>query len=228
MHPLHCSFAILILMLSSACSTVIEGRSQEITVKSSPEGAQCLIKQADDIVARITTPGTAEVQKTKNDLVILCSKAGYESVSATDRSGMALATLGNMAFYQLSFIGNAVDSLSGASNKYDADVFVQLMEAQAPAAFPAPPAPPTVIKLPASSLAGMSVQAPLPTALLSPEPVAKPLPAAASVTASFPNPPLHAASELAEAVRQLPAGQQMAQISYAQEAAEAPHRPPFE
>jgi len=223
MYPLLRSLALLTLLANSACSTVVEGQSQHITVNSSPQGAQCLFKQADDIVGRVTTPGTAEIPKSKNDLVIFCSKEGYESVSVKNRSDLAITSLGNAVFWELSFVGTAVDSASGASNKYDSNVFVKLSPAPTPAAFPAPPGAPAVTQLPMQSVAPLSVQAPMPGEPMTPAPTP-----AASPTPPAANPSLHAAEELSQAALKAAAAQQPQPLTYAQSMVEAPRRPPFD
>ena len=227
------------LHLLSACSTVVEGRSQPIVISSSPTGAQCLVQQAGDVVARITTPGTATVGKSKNDLVISCSKDGYESVSLKNRSDMAITSFGNMAFYQLSFLGDAVDSATGASNKYDSKVFVELKPASAPTAFPMPPGSVPSLKLPVESVALMSMQVPMPAAsnMQVPAVIAQPAPAAAvaaspvglTAAVSFPGtgPALNASSKLGQAAMDAARASQPAPMTYAQQVAEVSSRPPF-
>lgn len=219
------TLAFLALLANCACSTVVEGPSQKITVNSSPQGAQCLFRQADDIVARITTPGTAEIPKSKNDLVILCSKEGYESVSVKNRSDMALTSLGNMAFYQLSFVGDAVDSATGASNKYDSKVFVELTPAPAPAVFPAPPGALPLVQLPMQAVGLMSIQPPVP---LPPASMTAPLPVAFTPAVLATNPPLYAADALGKAALKASSAQQVMPLTYAQAMTESPRRPPFD
>jgi hypothetical protein len=226
------ALALLALIATSGCSTVVEGRSQKITVNSSPQGAECILKQADNVVGQITTPGTAEIAKTKNDLVILCSKPGYESVSFNNHSDYSIASLGNMILGEYSFVGNAVDSASGASNKYDSKVFVTLAPAAAPSAFPAPPGAPAVVKLAPEMAAGMSMQVPIPGIPATPLPVSAPAPVAAPMPAlPMPigsNPSINASVALARAALSVPSPAQVMQESYTQALAEAPRRPPFD
>lgn len=219
--------ALFSLCLATACSTVVEGTTQKVTVSSTPQGAQCLIKQADDVVGRITTPGTAEVPKNKNDLVILCSKEGYESVSVKNRSEMALTSLGNLAFYELSFVGDAVDSMSGASNKYDSKVFVRLTPAAEPAVFPVPPnlMPMPQLRPVPQMVPQMSIQPPMPQTNLTPY---APASVAAPATPSGSNPSLRASESLARAALKLAEAENPTPLTYAQQVAELPLRPPFD
>lgn len=226
---------LITLLITSGCSTVIEGRSQNITINSSPQGAQCIVKQADDVVARLTTPGVATVEKSKNDLVILCSKDGYESVSVKNHSDLALSTFGNAAFYELSFVGNAIDSASGASNKYDSHMLITLAQAQTPAAFPAPPGALPVVELSPQVTTAMSMQVPMPPAPVTPV-MATELPPAIPSTpliaspaiADTSNPAVEASSVLGKETLKIAADQQPPQMTYAQAAEESMRRPPFE
>jgi hypothetical protein len=126
MHSFVRGAGILLLLATSACSTVIEGRTQKIAVDTYPSGADCVIKDNDLILAKVHTPGTAEINKSKNDILVECTKEGYIPNKKRNRSDVAITSFGNMAFGKLSFVGNMVDSASGASNKYDSKVFMGL------------------------------------------------------------------------------------------------------
>lgn len=120
--------AAILLMLTSACSTVIEGRTQDISVDSFPSGAKCVIKDNDIVLARVQTPGVATINKNKNDVLVECAKDGYITASKRNKSDMAITSLGNMAMGKLSFVGDIVDNASGAAHKYDSKVFITLNE----------------------------------------------------------------------------------------------------
>jgi hypothetical protein len=227
-----CCFAIIMLMVTSGCSTVVEGRSQKIAVNSSPQGAQCLFKQADEVVGRVTTPGSAEIKKSKNDLVIYCNKPGYESATFNNHSDFSIASLGNMVFGQFSFVGNAVDSVSGANNKYDSTVFVTLKVAETPTAFPAPPGAPPILQLSPQIAANMSMQVPMPAQAM--EPVAIPTPASTIYNTNIAlltpahDPAMKAAMLMGTTAQKVGTAQELPELTYAQQVAEAAHRPPFE
>lgn len=120
--------AVILLMFTSACSTVIEGRTQDISVDSYPSGAKCVIKDNDIVLARVQTPGIATINKNKNDVLVECAKDGYITASKRNRSDMAITSLGNMAMGKLSFVGDIVDNASGAAHKYDSKIFIALTE----------------------------------------------------------------------------------------------------
>ena len=123
-----------------ACSSIIEGTSQEIVVKTNPTGANCALMREGTAIARINpTPGGATIKKTKHDITVVCELSGYQQATYLDHSGVAGATFGNIIAG--GGIGWAVDSASGADNKYDSPVNVTLVPVNA--APPGAPAPST-------------------------------------------------------------------------------------
>jgi hypothetical protein len=129
---------LLAVLPCAACSSVIEGRSQEIAVNTNPPGANCtLMREGKPIGTVATTPGTVIIRKTKYDITVECDKAGFMKGSSLDKSGTAGATVGNILLG--GGIGWAVDSATGADNKYDATVNMTLIPASA-----APPSAPVV------------------------------------------------------------------------------------
>ena len=117
---------LLSLGLLSACSSIIEGTSQEITVNTNPAGANCSLERQGISIARIDpTPAAATIKKTKHDIVIRCNKEGYQEATYLNHSGSAGATFGNIVLG--GGIGWAVDSAAGADNKYDSPVNITLV-----------------------------------------------------------------------------------------------------
>lgn len=119
-------FILLILMMTNTgCASIIEGRSQEIMVNTSPAGASCVLTRNGESLGTITpTPGSLYLEKTKYDILITCDKKGYETATYLNHSGAAGATFGNIILG--GGIGWAVDSAAGADNKYDTPVNVML------------------------------------------------------------------------------------------------------
>jgi hypothetical protein len=168
------TFAMLILLLNAACSTVVEGRSQKIAITTEPAGAQCVLKSNDNVISIVTqTPAVIDVQKSKYDIVVECTKEGYNKGKAKNHSDYAISGLGNMALWHLSFVGNMIDSATGAGNKYDGQVFVELEKAPpvitqaqvttpvqyvAQAAEPVHVASPIVLEKPTQEMAQLYVQ----------------------------------------------------------------------
>ncbi len=118
-------FAVLSVLLLSACSSIVEGTSQEIVVNTTPEGANCAFEREGQVIGRVNpTPGALTVKKTKHDMTITCTKPGYETASFFNKSDVAGATVGNIILG--GGIGWAIDSASGADNKYTTPVNITL------------------------------------------------------------------------------------------------------
>ena len=169
--------AILGTTMLAGCSSIVEGRSQDISVDTTPSGASCsLIRDGQTIGTVKTTPGTVTIRKTKDDITVICELAGYQKSDHLNESGTAAAVFGNILIGGL--IGWAIDSSTGSDNKYDSPLTIALtptsggeMMAAAP---PPPPAP-------------MGVAAPMPLSLTA-EPPAAPHPTIASPAAPSPVP----------------------------------------
>ena len=119
-------YALPVLLLLGACSSIIEGTSQEIMVNTNPAGANCSLNRQGLSIARINpTPGAATIKKLKYDITIVCDKDGYQEATYLNHSGVAGATFGNIVLG--GGIGWAVDSAAGADNKYDSPVNITLV-----------------------------------------------------------------------------------------------------
>jgi hypothetical protein len=104
-------------VLLAGCASIASGTSQTLTVNTSPEGAKCKFIRQDRVIGEIaSTPGSVVVQKTKYDINVECSKKGYQTAKFINESGSEGATWGNIVAG--GGIGWAIDSASGADNKY--------------------------------------------------------------------------------------------------------------
>ncbi|MGC2856447.1 lipoprotein [Novispirillum sp. DQ9] len=127
--------AALAALSLSACSTIVEGTTQNVTVMSEPAGAACELKGKNGTVAVVNpTPGSIQVPKSSDNISVLCKKEGYQTGAGTLASSFEGMTFGNIIFGGV--IGVAVDASSGAMNKYPASLTVLL----APESFPSQPA----------------------------------------------------------------------------------------
>jgi hypothetical protein len=119
-------FILLALLLAlPACSSIVEGTSQELIVNTNPPGADCALKRENYVIGRVNpTPGGVTVKKTKHDITVVCSKKGYEEATYFNKSGAAGATVGNIILG--GGIGWAIDSASGADNKYETPMNINL------------------------------------------------------------------------------------------------------
>lgn len=108
----------------AACSTVIDGTRQTIRFNSDPRDARCVLTRGGQVIATVTTPGRAEVDKDKRDIQAVCTAEGYQDKLVTLRSGLAPATLANIV--ATLGVGWTVDTLTGADNSYPEVVTVTL------------------------------------------------------------------------------------------------------
>ena len=112
-------------LLLPGCATIIEGRTQRITVETDPPGASCAYyiegKRVADI---ISTPGNAIIRKSAEDLVIICGKEGFATTRLDNKASAAGAVAGNFLIGGL--IGAGVDIATGAANKYIEAVRIEL------------------------------------------------------------------------------------------------------
>ncbi len=127
----------LALMLGG-CAAIVSGSHQEVTVNTTPAGADCSLDRDGISVGRIQgAPAATTIEKTKADLKIVCNKEGYQEATYIEKSGLDGWVFGNILIGGL--IGLGIDMASGSWNKYDSPVNVTLV--QATAATVATPAP---------------------------------------------------------------------------------------
>lgn len=127
---------IALAMSLTGCSSIIDGTSQTLTINTNPPGASCVLNRNGQVIGQIqTTPGGVVVEKTKHDINVTCSKAGYQDATYFNNSDVAGATFGNIVAGGA--IGWAIDSASGADNKYTENMNITLVPI-IPASEPAP------------------------------------------------------------------------------------------
>jgi uncharacterized protein YceK len=123
------SLILLIILFISGCSSIVEGTSQEVLINTNPAGANCSLNRQGFSIARVDpTPGSATIKKTKYDIIVSCTKDGYQEATYINKSGSAGATVGNILLG--GGIGWAIDSAAGADNKYDSPINITLVPNQ--------------------------------------------------------------------------------------------------
>ncbi len=116
---------------ASGCASIVEGTDQSVTVQTTPSGASCELKRDGEVIGVVNpTPGTVTVDKSKDDISVICRKDGYQDGSGAFSSDFQGMTFGNLLFGGI--IGVAVDASSGAMHEYPASVTVVM----SPNAFP--------------------------------------------------------------------------------------------
>jgi hypothetical protein len=115
MRTLRASFSILLLGLAvivSGCGTIINGSSQQVSIASTPSGADVIIDGAD--VGE--TPITQKLSR-KDQHTIELRLDGYESESIIVNRGVSGWVVGNIVLGGL--IGLGVDAITGGMYKLD-------------------------------------------------------------------------------------------------------------
>lgn len=115
----------------SGCATLTTGSDQSVTVITDPSGAECRMEREGTVVAIVNpTPGTVQVDKSKNAIVVKCAADGFLETFATLSSEFQGMTVGNVLFGGI--IGVAIDAGSGAMNEYPSQITLLLI----PESFP--------------------------------------------------------------------------------------------
>ena len=114
---------ILFAVSLTGCATLLTDDHQTISIKSDPPGATCVVRQGGADVGTIPfTPGTVYVGKSRHDIGIDCSRAGYYNGAAVLQPAFQDWTWGNILYG--GSIGVLVDTSSGAINEYPRAVTV--------------------------------------------------------------------------------------------------------
>ena len=117
----------------AGCGTITQGTSQNINIASTPPGGHCdLTRKGEHVATLDATPGVVKVDKTKNDILLTCKLAGYQDASVNLESGYGVGTFGNIILG--GGIGWAINSATGADNKYPSNANVQFIPVGGPAA----------------------------------------------------------------------------------------------
>lgn len=137
-------------LVLAGCASMTGGTSQNITVITSPSEATCdFVRQGQSIGSIARTPGTLHVRRSKHDILINCTKEGYEQATFYNNSGLSSAVGANIAVDVLltAGISSIIDSANGADNEYQevvnitmrrkADAVTQVSTPSAPAVTPA-------------------------------------------------------------------------------------------
>ncbi|MDA5192722.1 hypothetical protein [Govanella unica] len=120
--------ALVGLVTLSGCASIIDGTSQSISVATNPPEAKCDLWRNSQLLSSMTTPNSMVIKKTKHDIDVICRKTGYHDASLHVKSEIQDATWGNIVAG--GGIGWAIDSASGADNKYQEFLNITLVPVQ--------------------------------------------------------------------------------------------------
>lgn len=100
----------------SACATLTGGREQEISITTTPAGADCLLTNGQESWILEKTPGTVTLPRAYQSITINCTLAGYNHLSTKLEPTTRGRTYGNIA---LGGIPAVVDMSTGAGYAYE-------------------------------------------------------------------------------------------------------------
>jgi hypothetical protein len=123
----------------AGCATIVDGSSQSVSVSTTPvQGAACTLTNSEGTWF-LTSPGSVQVHKTKNDMTVSCAKDGFQPGSQVAVSKFGGATFGNIVLG--GGVGAIVDASTGANYYYDSPLTIPLGEAKVASPPPAPATP---------------------------------------------------------------------------------------
>ena len=109
-----------------ACATLTTGTDETVSIVTDPPEASCALKRGDQVVGIANpTPATVTLEKSKDEVSVVCSKDGYFDGVQVLSSSFQGMTFGNIIFG--GFIGLGVDAASGAMHEYPDNVTVVLI-----------------------------------------------------------------------------------------------------
>lgn len=112
----------------SACATIMEGSSQSIAIATTPTGATCRVERESEQLGSVAaTPGSLRIDKSKNDIMVICDKAGFETARVSYSPEFVGTTFGNILLG--GGIGAIVDASTGANYVYPTEVSLTLTPA---------------------------------------------------------------------------------------------------
>lgn len=100
----------------TGCASIVGSSSQTVNIDSAPKGAQCQLIREGKILSQITTPGSAHIGKSTEDITVECTKSGYEKSRTSLKSGTDGWVVGNILVGGV--IGWGIDWATGAMNEY--------------------------------------------------------------------------------------------------------------
>lgn len=113
---------VLPLIFLSACASIVDGKSQQISVNTTPSSASCTLN-SDKGKWYVESPGSVTIQRSAEDLKIYCKKQDV-SGQATVVSGIKDMAFGNILAGGL--IGVAIDRSNGSAFEYPNDITIPM------------------------------------------------------------------------------------------------------
>lgn len=100
----------------SGCASIVKGTSQSILITTPPTtGAYCILTSKEGNWT-VTSPGAVTVSKSRENIIVTCTKEGFQEAVASIPSNFEGWTVGNILIGGV--IGLGVDAATGAINDY--------------------------------------------------------------------------------------------------------------
>jgi hypothetical protein len=130
-HISHLVLLILLGFMSSSCATILSGTKQTVRLNSSPSGAKVIINGQDK---GLVTPCMAELKRkvkpsaynSRNEYHYLFEKEGYVNTEIIEFRKINSKSFYNCIAYPFSVISFPIDFISGASYKYNENIYANL------------------------------------------------------------------------------------------------------
>jgi hypothetical protein len=111
----------------TGCASIVSGTNQSVSVNTVPvQGATCSLKNNKGIWYVPSTPGSAVVHRSFDNLLVTCRKPGYETGLKSVKSSTKGMAFGNVVFGGV--IGAGVDVADGAAYDYPVNILVPMTE----------------------------------------------------------------------------------------------------
>ena len=124
-HRLAVTGVLLLSFVLGACATIVEGSDQTVTVITEPPGAACTLTRGGETVgAANPTPASITLEKSKDNVSIVCEKEGYFKGTMGLSAGFQAMTIGNVLLGGV--VGLVIDAASGAMHEYPESVTIVL------------------------------------------------------------------------------------------------------
>jgi hypothetical protein len=113
------------LMLFAGCSTITTGTTQPVAISTpGAEGAECALDSPEIGTVHVITPAQVVLSKSQHSVRVSCRKECYTDGQGLINSHFEEMTAGNILVGGV--VGVAVDASSGAMNKYDPSVQIEM------------------------------------------------------------------------------------------------------
>ncbi len=118
-------FAAFVALAQCGCATLTKGTTQSVAIITpNAPGASCTLTSEATGSRTLVTPATVVVEKSKDNINVVCKKACYQDGVGVVVSNTEAMAAGNIIAG--GFIGLGIDAASGAMNKYAAETSIHM------------------------------------------------------------------------------------------------------